>query len=117
MSSGMSRISWMTVPEFCNRLFSSFAFSSAGRANDKGVSTSAPAKKSAKRFITMPSMIFFRRFVLLTLVLIATPVGCDNNDPADQRQRSKNRRKRNGVMFFFRRLDRTDVDDFFLSRV
>src|ERR1700688_1799366 len=116
MSSGMSRISWMTVPAFCNRSFSSFAFSSAGRANEKGASTSALPKITAKRFISVFHP-FFRRFVLPIPALVATPIGHDNNDTAHQRQRAKNRRKRNGVMLFLRRLDWTDVYDFLLCCV
>ena len=58
----MSKISWMTVPAFCNRLISSFAFSSVGRPNDMGASMSAPAKIVVKRFINISSIISFEVF-------------------------------------------------------
>src|SRR5271170_3712994 len=56
-------------------------------------------------------------FVPCIRTLISTPVGHHNNDPTEQSQSAKNRRKRNGVMFFLRCLDRTDVHDFLLCCV
>src|SRR5580704_10823959 len=116
MSSGISRISWITVPAFCKRLFSSFAFSSAAlRANEKGASISAPAKIAAIRFIIMSS-ILFSRFVLFVSMqaLISTLAGYHNDDPRHQSHSAKNRRKRNSVMFFLRGLDGTNIHDLLL---
>src|SRR5579872_3604270 len=59
MSSGTSRISWITVPAFSNRLFSSFSLSPALAANDIGASISAPAKIAVIRFINLSSILSF----------------------------------------------------------
>src|SRR5580698_7117626 len=119
MSSGISRISWITVPAFCNRLFSSFALSSAAfPANDRGASISAPAKTAAIRFINIPSMLSSRLVLFVLMQALIPPLARrHDNDPRYQSHGAKNRRKKNGVMFFLRGLYGTDVHDLLLCCV
>src|SRR5690242_10368506 len=61
MSSGTFRISSITVPAFWRRLVSSFAFSSAPRANAIGAIKSAPIRTAFQRFICRFSFLTFRK--------------------------------------------------------
>src|SRR5713226_7347646 len=120
MSSGTSRISFRTVPAFCSRSasFSSFSFAREFADHDNGINASAPAKNIVNRFL-------FIRIASFNSTVDQDMDGPHSrraavrrkNHDADQRQHSKDRRYRNGVVFFLGGLNWAYVQNLFVRRI
>src|SRR5271170_4875784 len=115
ISSGISRISFITVPAFCRRStsFVSSAFGALGPAKAKGANARAATNVVFQRFIFC--LLFLCEKCSPTCLLL--PVHSQHSDSTKQSDCAQDWGQWNGVPFLFCYLNWTHVHGFLRNRV